>query len=382
MNLQKSISIKLLLGLCTGIVALGFSGCSVLPKEEQTLAPPLVEAAKVTYDEIPVKKGNIENTIKGTGSLVSVNQGTLFFKYKGGALKSINVKLGDKVKQGDVVAELDTDDLDSRIKQQELTNKGAQLTLDDANAQLAEDQKNLAAAQAAQDAVDAAKSQGKNPSQDDAVKAARLQDLTNQVRKSSSAVQRAQLDVEKNNLSMSDLQLQKSKATLVSDTNGIVTYVDNLHAGDNVVAFKSLVTVADPTKLSVQYTGDKMDSFEVGQKVNIKIKDTSLQGTVVTTPASMPVDTSKDAKKYVQINVDNLPEGATIGDYVDISLTLEKKDNVIVVSKDLIHNSDGRNYVFMLDKGLKVERNVELGIQNATDAEITSGLNEGEKVIK
>ena len=80
--------------------------------------------------------------------------------------------------------------------------------------------------------------------------------------------------------------------------------------------------------------------------------------------------------------MNNPPKDAVIGGTVFISFVVEKRENVLVLSKDMLHNNNGSNYVLMLEKGLKVQRNVELGLENGTEAEITKGLVEGEKVIK
>jgi RND family efflux transporter MFP subunit len=346
----------------TSILVVFLGGCGLLPKEEALLAPPLIQAPKVTYEEVAVTKGTIEKKITGQGSLVSVSQENLFFKFKGGTLKSINVTLGQTIKKGTVVAELDTDDLESRIKQQDLSDRQAQLTLEDANDQLAEDIKKEA--------------EGKNSSSPD------LENLTDQVRKSTSQVKRAEFDIEKNNLAMQSLQLEKQKSIVTSTLDGEVIFVDTINAGDYASAFKTLVTIADPSNLQLQYTGDNMDAFDIGKKVSLKYNDKDYVGTVVMNPGSMPIGTNKDAKKYVQIKVDNLPKDVELGGSMDISITTAKKDNIIVVSKNLIHTTEGRSYVEMLDKGLKVERNVELGLQTPTEAEIIKGLNEGEKIIK
>lgn len=382
MNVMKRFSNIFILTLVIALTVTTLAGCSLYPKEEQMLAPPLVEAPKITYDEATVAKGNIEKKISGQATLISVNQANFFFKFKGGTLKSINVKPGEVVKKGAVIAELDTDNLESRIKQQELSDKESQLTLDDAKYQLAKDQKLNDDAKAIEDKLTDELWQGKPPSDDDKQKATNLQNSIDGVKRSKSAVQRAEFDVEKNKLAMEDLLLERQKSILTSTMDGVVIYMDTLNAGDYANAFKTLVTLADPTQLQIQYTGDNLNLFDLGKIVNLKYKDNSYEGVVVTNPSSMPIGTSKDDKKFVQIKVNDLPKDSEIGDSIDISFSVEKKENVIVLPRNLIHTADGRNYVETLEKGLKVERNIELGLQTATDAEIVKGLNQGEKVIK
>jgi hypothetical protein len=50
--------------------------------------------------------------------------------------------------------------------------------------------------------------------------------------------------------------------------------------------------------------------------------------------------------------------------------------------KTLIKNYSGRNYVVLLEDGMRVERDVEIGLETGTDVEIVSGLEPGEQVIK
>ena len=125
-----------------------------------------------------------------------------------------------------------------------------------------------------------------------------------------------------------------------------------------------------------------MDKFDLGAVVNVKVDGKDYTGKVVMNPENYPADTSKDKKKVVIIKLDSIPSIATIGTTADISLLLQSKDNVIVLPRGAIHNFEGRNYVEMLDKGLRTERNVELGIQNATSVEIIKGLSEGEKILQ
>jgi len=89
------------------------SSCSFIPREEEVLAPPLKEPPKITYDYIELKRGTIEEKVQCTGYFVSVNQKDLSFKNQSGRLKGIYVKLGDKVKKGDLLAELFNENLEN-----------------------------------------------------------------------------------------------------------------------------------------------------------------------------------------------------------------------------------------------------------------------------
>ena len=59
----------------------------MFPKEEETLAPPLLQASQISYDKATVKRGTVENDINATGDLISVSQKDFYFQYSGGVLE-------------------------------------------------------------------------------------------------------------------------------------------------------------------------------------------------------------------------------------------------------------------------------------------------------
>lgn len=114
---------------------ISLSGCYLFPKEEEVLAPPLIEPPEITYDTTAAKKGTVEKKITGSGSFVSISQSNLFFKSRGGRLKGIYVKLGDEIKEGDIIAELDTGDLKNQIEVQKINLKKARTRYNQVKAQ-------------------------------------------------------------------------------------------------------------------------------------------------------------------------------------------------------------------------------------------------------
>lgn len=321
--------------LCVSSASL--AACYFLPSEEAVLAPPLIETPKITYETYEVKKGNIEKKIAVSGSFISAHQENVFFKFKGGILKSINTKLGDYVKKGDLLAELDTDSLLSQIKQQEITLRISELRYE---------------------------TKKSNP---DA---------------SSFELEEAFLNVKSAKIKLEDLQNEYNKAKLYSTISGYVVYLDAINSGDYVSANRTIVTVADPTKLYLQHKGDTSAEFSQGVQVDVKYKNTAFRGEVVSNPATLPIDANKNLRNVAFFKINDLPKETQIGESADITLILEKKEDVIVVPRSLVNSFGGRNYVQVLENGIKYERDVELGLQTATEVEIKKGLKEGDKIIQ
>jgi membrane fusion protein, macrolide-specific efflux system len=333
----QSIFKKISLVGISGIISLSLSGCYFFPDEEEVLAPPLIETPKVTFTTIDVKKGNIEKKISVNGSLTSAHLENLFFKFKGGYLRAINASLGNKINIGDIIAELDTDSLISQIKQQEISLRINELRYE----------------------------------------AKKINQGTNGL-----DLEEAKLNVDSARIKLEDLNREYEKAKLYSSISGVVVYVDSINIGDYASVNKTIVTVADPKKLLLQYKGDSSGEFLVGTKVDVKYKNSIYKAEVVASPYNFPLDANKNLKTSVFFKIDNLPTEAQIGDSAEVTLILEKKEDVIIIPRSMVNNYGGRSYVQILENGMKYERDVELGIQTATEVEIKKGLKEGDKLVQ
>jgi len=70
------------------------------------------------------------------------------------------------------------------------------------------------------------------------------------------------------------------------------------------------------------------------------------------------------------------------GMYAETTLTLEAKDNVLAVPLEAVAREGEQTTVDEVNPSGKVElRVVTIGLETATDAEVVSGLAEGESVI-
>ncbi|NJD03725.1 MAG: biotin/lipoyl-binding protein [Ruminiclostridium sp.] len=334
----KGLKIKLIM---TAVLAsFLFSGCTLLPVEEEVLAPPVREPQKVTYETMEVQKGTIEKIIRGTGYFVSVLRKDMFFQYGGGRLNKIYIKNGDKVKKGDLIAELEVGAIDNDIAFQKLVVRKAQINLDRVSTQ---------------------------------------SELNGGGNKYELELAGIDLEMEKMRLSNYYKELEKSK--LLSEIDGEIVYLKDVKQGDIINAYNVIASVADPKVLQLMYNGDKVSDFRNGMKVDVAIDDAHFTGEVAATPLDAPPDADEVAKKSIKIKVDNLPDDIKFGDSASISLILEKKENVIVLPNYAVQNFAGRRFVNVLVNGIREERPVELGLQTGTDTEIIKGIEVGELVI-
>lgn len=326
---------------CSVVVAL--TGCSFFPQEEELLRPPLVQPAKENFTVVEVKRGNIEKKVRGVGTLTAYKVESLFFKESGGRLKSINVNLGDEVKKGDVLVTLDSGDLDIRIRQQRIAVEKAQIALQETKEDRPGDER---------------------------------------------AIRLKMLDLESVQIQLDNLLDQLRRTQLVSDIDGIVSYVEQVKEGDSIAAFRSLITISDPTEVKLVYQVSNYSDLigvELNMEADVTIENKMYKGRVVQVPTTAPQSDNKAIQdrnsRSIVIDVIDLPEDIKIGTHADISILTEYRENVLIIPRVGLRSYLGRDYVQVLDGESRKEVDVQKGIVAATEVEIYQGLEEGQQVI-
>ena len=311
------------------------AGCFLLPKEEELLAPPIMEAPEISYRTVAVKKGAVENSVRVTGYFVYAEQHSVSFKSMTGRLKAIYVEYGDVVEEGRVLAELETDNLENLIMQQVLMVRKAELN----------------------------------------------RERLHIVGADKFSLEIADIDLELARLSLKDLRLNKERAQLRSPMDGEVVYISNVYEGDFINSYKTMFQVADRSKLYLSYQGNNLQEFRLGMHVKVIIDKVEYDGEVVMTPAQFPYDAPDSQKRQILFDIPVIPEDVEKGDTAVVYLILEKSDNTLIIPRSQVQHYMGRKYVYVLEEGIRAERNIETGIQNATEVEVVNGLAEGELVV-
>jgi multidrug efflux pump subunit AcrA (membrane-fusion protein) len=339
-KLSRTIKQATALGLAI-VLGSALAGCSLLPKEEDALKPPLVKPAQENYSTVKVEKGTIVKSINGSGVFESIKTDLAQFTGQGGRIKEILVHSGDTVKKGDVLVQLILDGLDIQLKEQQLALEKAKY--------------------------------GYQQARDGDSQALRIAGL--------------QLEIEQ--IKYDRLSKQFNSKQLVSNIDGEVVFAESLQEGDYVEAYQTLVVVADPSKLRIAIRVDNANDIrevEVGVPAELKLNNVDIVGKVVQTPSSSPETLNKDlAEKYsktLYIEVAQLPKDAKIGSMVDVKIITQQRDNVVKIPRSGLRSYLGRNFVRILEEGKRLrEIDVEPGLVGSTEVEIVKGLEEGQVIV-
>lgn len=364
------------------------SGCSLLPKEEPILAPPLVEPVQVTYDVAEVTLGTIKRSIRGTSTFTTVDKKELSFpESKGLRLKTLNVSSGDMVKAGQVLAELDATELERSIEMAKYEVDKAKLELLEAqqdnqyeveearlNVLKAEMSAKVSETKLAQIELEQAK-----------LKLAELEDPKRREYK----IERAKLNVKQREMDLASLQKRLADTKLIAPMDGLVLFVSNEQVGDEIDAHQTLVTIGDPNKLHVLYTAPERDTIKDvkdGVKALIKLPDgTEVEGIVVQTPLNVPDDVPEELKRLYHRSLLIAPVkpllGIEVGTSVYFEIVVEQQENAVIIPSKALRAFNERMYVHVLEEDVKKEVDVTVGIKTEAEVEILSGLQPGQLVI-
>lgn len=182
-------------------------------------------------------------------------------------------------------------------------------------------------------------------------------------------------------LKLTQLEEELGQCRLYASVDGIVTYALKINEGDIVDVYKTIVTVSDPKVLHLEYKGNSSGDFKIGMKVQVTVDKKTYSGEVVLTAASVPFEEMEKYKETVHIKMEELPEGVKMGDRADIKLIRDFSENAVIIPKNALKTYLGKDVVYILEDGIRIERFVQRGVQSISDVEITEGLEAGEQVI-
>jgi membrane-fusion protein len=326
---------KIIMSAALIISMTGMTGCFFFPAEEELLEPPTVAIEDIAYSTYTAKQKTIEDKTVATGYVFCKSQYNASFPESGGTLKTIYVTAGQHVEEGDLLAELDVGDLDYLYKQQLLIVQKAQIAYNS----------------------------------------------------SGTADARLTLEMEQNTLTEYERQLNNSR--IYAGMTGEVCFVQDMDPGTTVTAYKTIIKIVDPSQLCIQYSSSNMKSFPLGEEVTITVDGEDYSGCVSKTPTDVKEGlyddfpaVMKDTSSIYCEFTDGTPSFLTVGQTADITAVFACHENAVVISKTLVKTDGDRTYVTILDENdTKKEVDVTVGITNATEAEILTGLNAGDRVV-
>ncbi|MBC3246727.1 macrolide transporter subunit MacA [Pseudomonas lurida] len=338
------------------------------------------------YLTATTERGDIENAVLATGLLEGIKQVDVGAQVSG-QLKSLKVKVGDKVKKGQWLAEIDPLILQNTLRKAQVDEENLQAQRRATAAQLKQAKSVYERYKGLQDDESVSRQDFEDAESTFQVQQANLLSLDAQIKSA-----HIQIDTAKVNLAYTRIV-----APIDGDVVGIVT-----QEGQTVIANQLapvLLKLADLDTMTVKAQVSEADVIHIspGQQVYFTILGEAdkryyakLRGTEPAPQNFLETQTAGTPKQNTAVfynalfDVPNPDHRLRIAMTAQVRIVLDTAQATLMVPVAALgaRNNDGSYLLRVLDaKGKAVLRDVKTGINNNVKVQILDGLAEGEKVI-
>lgn len=428
MKILKIILTTFILG---GLLAVPVLGCT---SESESAVP---ENQVVT-----VQRGDLTIDIAAAGNLALSLQEDLAFEMSG-TVEEVLVEAGDSVKEGQVLATLDTSEWESELRalERQVTAKERDLLQAGINVINAE-----IALEGAEDSwLDTIPAGAKVRRlevrlewylENDPEEHEKIREIRGDLEKAwddffhvaSNSADAREVTMKETQVKLAEIGLEDAEEALeeaqeeleealenspeiIAPFDGFITKV-NVEGGDEVLKGTVAVQLADPTKFEADILVSETDIFQVKMGGEAWVQVDAMQGLslpALVTHISPTATIQSGVVNYkVKVKIQSLqsvmperqearqegggrqvmpamlPEDFQLreGLTVTVNILVEKRNDVLLVPNAAITSSGGQTYVqVMSPDGISEERAIQTGISNWQYTEVTDGLREGEEVV-
>jgi HlyD family secretion protein len=353
-----------------------------------------------------VERGDLAKSVVATGKIEPITKVEIKSKASG-IVQKLYVDSGNKVKDGQLLAELDKDQLRAAVRQDEAALAAAEAAVRAAKADL--ERAKVDAAGVDVPTLERAYQRAQKMAKEGVVSSAALDDAQRNyemaVNKRDAA--RAQLSVNNAKVIQGEAQVQQAKAalesaredlryaTIVSPINGMVLSRD-VEIGDAVSSIlvlgssaTQIMTLGDTSQVYVKGKVDESDIGKVylGQPARIKVesfKDKTFTGKV-TKIEPLGVEKDNVTTFEVRVSIDNPGGELKAAMTANAEIVLDEHKNTLYMPESAVmYDKDKKASVEVPDPHAKDGKRkvpVQVGISNGVKTEVLSGLKEGDQVV-
>lgn len=323
----------------------------------------------MTVELADVARAPVAEQITVVGNLVGAATVEVVSKVSG-RLLTVNVRIGDRVRQGALIAQVEDREIREQVKQAEASFDVAQATIRQREADMKFAETNLERSRSLfnrqllpQQTLDDAE--------------ARHQAAVAQLDLARAQFQQARARLE-------ELRITLGNTRILSPVDGFVGK-RNVDPGAYVSPNVPVASVVDIGIVRLVAPLVERDMRRVTTGAPAAVDVDAFPGETFTGRVARvaPVFDPATRTASMEIEVPNSDFRLKPGMYARVRLTVDQRPNALVVPRNALVDVEGKRGVFVLDgENRRAQfRAVEVGIQDDARAEITSGLREQEKVI-
>ena len=360
-------------------------------KAQQSISLERVRLATIT-------QGDFTRDISVLGRVVAAVSPTVYSPADGTI--TLLIEAGHEVKQGQVIAKLESPELNSQLFQQQASLESLQSSFERQNIQAKKqrliDQKAVDLAnvklitadrekrradlgyeksaisqidyEKAQDELEQANLQHKHAIQDAALNAESLDFDSKSLL----------LDIRRQTLLVKELQRQVDGLNIASPVNGIV---GNLSTDNKTFLSKNqaILTIVDLSQFEVEIEIPESyaDDLAIGMEANIQFEQQPFRARLVTIS---PEILNNQVTGRVRFTND-IPKKLRQNQRLNTQIILEYKENVLQVQRGQFLDSSGGRFAYKVVNGLAEKTPITTGARSLSHVEILQGLKVGDQII-
>ena len=378
---SRSPSIVIRAALFAALPCLVLSGC----KEKQSKSAPIATASVA-----PVTRQDLASTLTVAGEFQPFQEVELHAKVSG-YIRRINVDIGDRVRNGQVIATLEVPELNAQVTGSEAVVRHSQSEISRAQSGVVLAEADYAALHAAYTRLAEAAKRRPGLVAEQELDDARAKDQDAEAKIN---VAKAALDASQEQLGISKADRQRitsmqDYSVITAPFAGVITmrYADvgSLIQAGTASNTQSMPVVklaqSDLLRLRMPVPEEDVPFIRIGGDVQIKLQATGkvISGQIVRFTRELATSTRT---MLAEVDVPNPDLSLSTGMTAETTIVLQQKENVLTVPVNAVLDADTKPWVLAVDANNKVEKvPVTLGIQGPDRVEITHGLTEHQQVI-
>jgi len=339
---------------------------------------------------VAVTRGALASSLSVAGQFQPYQQVDLHAKVSG-YIRWIKVDIGDRVRQGEVLALLEVPELQNQVEGAKAEVRHSQSDITRAQSEVVSAESTYSAVHAEYTRLEEASKERPGLIAEQELDDARAKDqqAAAQVGVAKASLDAMQQQLGVSNATRSRLETMSGYEQIVAPFTGVVTkrYADTgtlIQAGqENNTATLPVVQVAqsDLLRLRMPVPESDVPYIQVGGDVQVRVNATrrTFAGKIVRFSRALDTNTRT---MLTEVDVPNHDLSLSPGMYAETTIQLQQKNDALILPAQAVVQNGDQSYVLVVDATNHVEkRTVTLGIQTSNRVEITSGLQAGDNVI-
>jgi len=190
------------------------------------------------------------------------------------------------------------------------------------------------------------------------------------------------LDYQNRQESYKDLELQLNYTKIRALSEGFITE-RLIEVGDRVNANEQVYTIEDFKPLLIRVYVPTSDAIKLETGMSAQVMTEVLQGAAFDGKVKLINPRIDNQTGTVKTTIEVFDESLRLkpGMFVEVRIAIGAKENVITIPRKAILYKQNKTYVFVMNRNLVSQREIELGLTEEDYVEVTSGLDEGEVIV-